>query len=145
MERADVAELNVENLIGELTRRYGVRVESNDPAIVIVLLNQLMLTNLNEELTQSVARRLEQFEESVQRVEQRAGKLIGREVSEAAACVRAALQNDIDAAGLKAAHLVYMVDHAHKRPALIRWLTAGLVTAIALLSFGFCAGLYLHR
>ncbi len=139
-----MAELNIGTLVGELTRRYGIRLDSSDPAIAIVVLNRLVLESASEELTESVARRLAQFEASMQKVEQRAGKLLAHEVSAAAACVRAVLQNDIDAAGVKAAHLVYMVDRAHKRPVMIRWLAAGLVTAIGLLSFGFCAGMYLH-
>ena len=140
-----MAELNIGTLIGELTRRYGIRLDSSDPAIAIVVLNRLVLESASEELTESVARRLAQFEASMQKVEQRAGKLLAHEVSVAAACVRAELQNDIDAAGVKAAHLVYMVDRAHKRPVIIRWLAAGLVTAIGLLGLGFCAGMYLHR
>ena len=139
-----MAELNIGNLVGELARRYGIRLDSGDPAIAIVVLNRLVLENASEELTDSIARRLAQFEASVQKVEYRAGKLIAQEVSEAAACVRAILQNDIDAAGVKAAHLVYLVDRAHKRPVIIRWLAAGLVTAIGLLGLGFCAGMYLH-
>jgi len=139
-----MAELNIGTLIGELTRRYGIRLDSSDPAIAIVVLNRLVLESASEELTESVARRLEQFEASMQKVEQRAGKLLAHQVAEAAACVRAELQNDIDAAGVRAAHLVYMVDRAHKRPVIIRWLAAGLVTAIGLLGFGFCAGMYLH-
>jgi len=139
-----MAELNIGNLVGELARRYGIRLDSGDPAIAIVVLNRLVLENASEELTDSIARRLAQFEASMQKVEQRAGKLLAHEVSAAAACVRAILQNDIDAAGVKAAHLVYMVDRAHKRPVIIRWLAAGLVTAIGLLGLGFCAGMYLH-
>jgi hypothetical protein len=139
-----MADLNVETLIGELTRRYGIRLDSSDPAIAIVILNRLVLESASEELTESVARRLARFEASLQKVEQRAGKLLAHQVAEAAACVRAELQNDIDAAGVKAAHLVYMVDRAHKRPVITRWLAAGLVTAIGLLAFGFCAGMYLH-
>jgi hypothetical protein len=140
-----MAELDIGTLIGELGRRYDIRLDSNDPAIAIVVLNRLLLESASEKLTDSVARRMAQFEASMQKVEQRAGKLLAHEVSEAAACVRAALQNDIDAAGVKAAHLVYMVDRAHKRPVIIRWLAAGLVTATGLLGFGFCVGIYLHR
>jgi type IV pilus biogenesis protein CpaD/CtpE len=140
-----MADLNIETLIGELTRRYGIRLDSSDPAIAIVVLNRLVLESASEELTESIARRLAQFEASMQKVEQRAGKLLAHEVSVAAACVRAELQNDIDAAGVKAAHLVYMVDQAHKRPVIIRWLVAGLVSAIGLLGIGFYAGMFLHR
>jgi hypothetical protein len=140
-----MAELDIGTLIGELGRRYDIRLDSNDPAIAIVVLNRLLLESASEELTDSVARRLAQFEASIQKVEQRVGKILAHEVSQAAACVRSALQNDIEAAGVEAAHLVYMVDRAHKRPLIIRWLAAGLVTAIGLLGFGFCAGMYLHR
>jgi hypothetical protein len=139
-----MAELNIGTLVGELTRRYGICLDSSDPAIAIVVLNRLVLESASEELTESIARRLAQFESSMQKVEQRAGKLLAHEVSVAAACVRAQLQNDIDAAGVKAAHLVYMVDRAHKRPVIIRWLAAGLVAAIGLLVLGFCAGMYLY-
>ena len=139
-----MAELNIGSIIGELSQRYGIHLDSSDPVVAIVVLNRLVLESASEELTESIARRLAQFEASMQKVEQRAGKLLAHEVSEAAACVRAALQNDIDAAGLKAAHFVYMVDRAHKRPVIIRWLAAGLVTAIGLLGLGFCAGMYLH-
>jgi hypothetical protein len=65
-------------------------------------------------------------------------------VKEAGAQIRAELQKDIDAAGMKAAYLVYKVDQAHKRPALIRWITVGLSLAVVLLVFGFYVGRYLH-
>jgi len=139
-----MAELNIGTLIGELSRRYGIRLDSSDPAIAIVVLNRLVLERASEELTESVAQRLAQFEASMQKVEQRAGTLLAHEVSVAAACVRAELQNDIDAAGVKAAHLVYMVDRAHQRPVIIRWLAVGLLSAVGLLGFGFCAGIHLH-
>jgi hypothetical protein len=140
-----MAELNIGSLIEELARRYGIRLDSNDPAITIVILNQLVLENAIEEFMDAIDSRLAQFEAGAKKVEYQAGKLIAEKVSEAAACVRAALQKDIEDAGLKAAHLVYMVDQAHKRPAIIRWLAAGLVAAIGLLSFGFYLGLHLHR
>jgi len=140
-----MAELNLGSLIEELVRRYGIRLDSNDPAITIVILNQLVLENAIEEFMDAIDRRLAEFDASVQKVEYQAGRLIAEKVSEAAACVRAALQKDIEDAGMKAAHLVYMVDQAHKRPAIVRWLAAGLVAAIGLLSFGFYLGMYLHR
>jgi hypothetical protein len=92
-----------------------LHLDSDDPAITIVILNQLVLENAIEEFIDSIDRRLAEFDASVQKVEYQAGKLIAQKVSQAAACVRAALQKDIEAAGMKAAHLVYMVDQAHKR------------------------------
>jgi hypothetical protein len=135
-----MAELDKGRLIGELARRYAVRMDDNDPAIAIVALNRLMLEHAMQELSEVVIRRIAEFETSVLKVEHRAGKLLSQEVCEASARIRAELRNDIDGAGIKAAHLVYMVDQAHKRPARIRWLSAGLVSAVALLLAGVWIG-----
>jgi len=135
-----MAELDKDRLISELARRYAICMDDNDPAIAIVALNRLMLEHAMEELSAAVARRIVEFETSVLKVEQRAGKLFALELSEAAARIRAELHNDIDGAGIKAAHLVYLVDQAHKRSARVRWLSAGLVSAGALLLAGVWIG-----
>jgi len=132
-------ELDKGRLIGELARRYAIRMDDNDPAIAIVALNRLVLEHAMEELSGAVARRIAEFETSVLKVEQWAGKLLALELAEAAARIRAELRNDIDGAGIKAAHLVYLVDQAHKRPTRVRWLSAGLVSAAAL----FLAGVWI--
>ena len=49
-----------------------------------------------EELSGAVIRRIAEFETSVLKVEQRAGKLLALELAEAAARIRAELRNDID-------------------------------------------------
>ena len=134
-----MAEPDKDKLISELARRYGIRMDDNDPAIAIVALNRLMLEHAMQELSGAMALRIVEFETSVLKVEQRAGKLLALEVSEAAARIRAELRNDIDGAGIKAAHLVYLVDQAHKRPARVRWLSVGLVSAAAL----FVAGMWI--
>ena len=54
------------------------------------------------------------------------------------------MQKDIEAAGMKAAYLVYKVDQAHKRPAMIRWIAVGLLSAMVLVGFAFYAAMYLY-
>jgi hypothetical protein len=58
--------------------------------------------------------------------------------------MRSKLRDEIDAAGVKAAHYVYLVDRAHKRPVKILWITAGLLSAIGILCFGIFSGMYLR-
>jgi len=132
-------ELDQRELIGELARRYAIHIDDNDPAFAIVVLNRLVLEHAVDELGEAIGRRIAEFETSVLRVEQRAGKILAVEFSEAATRLRSELRSDIDGAGLKAAHLVYLVDQAHKRPALVRWLSAGLVSAAIL----FIAGVWI--
>jgi len=137
-----MAELDTGRLIGELARRYAIRMDDNDPAIAIVVLNRLMLEHAMEELSEAVARRIAEFDASVLKVEHQAGRLLAQDMCEATARIRAELRNDIDGAGIKAAHLVYLVDQAHKRPARVRWLSVGLVSAVALLVAGIWIGVH---
>jgi Arc/MetJ-type ribon-helix-helix transcriptional regulator len=133
-------ELNKETLTAELARRYGIRMDEDDPAFAMVALNCLALENAVKQLSEAIREGISELEDSMQRVDRRAGTVIAQEVTETAARVRAELQKDIDSAGLKAAHLVYQVDQAHKRPALIRWLAVGLVSAGALFASGLWIG-----
>ena len=67
-----MADLNRGTLIEELARRCGIRLDSNDPAITIVIVNQLVLENAIEEFMDSIDSRLVKFEASVQKVEHQA-------------------------------------------------------------------------
>src|SRR5260370_42385382 len=103
-------ELDKGRLIGELARRYAIRMDDNDPAIAIEALNHLMLEHAMGELAEAAARRIAEFETSILKVEQQAGKLLALELAEAAARIRAELPHDVDGADLKAAHLEYLRD-----------------------------------
>jgi len=133
-------EIDIETLTAEMARRYGIQLGENDPALAMVALNRLALENAIEQLCEAIREGISELEVSMQNVNRRAGKIVAQEVIETATRIRAELQKDIDAAGLKAAHLVYMVDQAHKRPTLIRWLAAGLVAAVALFAAGIWIG-----
>jgi hypothetical protein len=78
------------------------------------------------------------------RTDRRAGKMLAEDVRNAAVRIREEMQEDIEEAGMKAAYLVYKVDQAHKRPAMIRWIGEGVLSATALVIFAFCAGMDLH-
>jgi cytochrome c-type biogenesis protein CcmH/NrfG len=131
---------DVKRLIAEVTASTGIRVEAGDPVFAFVVLTELVLEQVSRRLLNDVTGRLTAFETSMERLERRAGKVIAQEVTETAARMRAELQKDIDGAGLKAAHLVYQVDQAHQRPAVIRWLAVGLVSAVVLVGSGLWIG-----
>jgi hypothetical protein len=125
-------------LVLEVAVRNGIRVEPGDPVFAFVTLSELVLDELARRVLDDVGTRLAAFEDSIDKADRRSGKLLAQEVRDAAAQIRAELHKDIDEAGLKAAHLVFKVHQAHSRPALIRWLCAGLVSAVGL----FLAGLW---
>jgi len=135
---------DVKQLITEVRARNGIRVEPDDPIFALVTLNELVLEQVARRVSEEITTRLVAFNDGMNKTERRAGVLLAQDVKEAGAHIRAELQKDIDAAGIEAAHLVYRVDQAHKKPALIRWITVGLSLAVVLLVFGFCVGMHLH-
>jgi hypothetical protein len=135
---------DVKQLIAAVRARNGIRVEEDDPIFALVTLNELVLEQIARRVSDEITTRLVAFNVGMDKTERRAGSLLAQDVKEAGAQIRADLQKDIDAAGMKAAYLVYKVDQAHKRPALIRWITVGLSLAVVLLVFGFYVGMYLH-
>jgi hypothetical protein len=54
------------------------------------------------------------------------------------------LQNDIQIAGLMAREYVYLVNEAHRRPALIRWSACRLMAGAVLFGGGVWLGTLLH-
>jgi hypothetical protein len=133
-------ELDVSQIVGELASRHGVRLDRNDPAIAIVLLNRLVLQHTSEELIKGVEAGLREFEEAVQRVQARAGQLVAAEFNDRVAALRGELQRDITFAGAKATEFVYRVEQANRQPIMLRWTVLGIMVALALFLLGLWIG-----
>jgi hypothetical protein len=133
---------DVKQLIAAVRATNGIRVEPDDPIFALVTINELVLEQVARRVSDEITTRLVTFKEGMDKTERRAGKLLAEDVRNAAAQIRAEMQKDIEAAGMKAAHLVYKVDQAHKRPAMIRWIAVGLLSAMVLAVLAFYAGMY---
>lgn len=137
--------LEVHDLIAEVARRNGIRVEPNDPAFALVTLNQVVLEETVREVRDHIRESIADFDSSMQKVQTRAGRAVAQEFNERAAALRRELQDDITTAGSKASELVYKVNQAHARPARIRWIVAGVFLAILVFAAGFWAGVHYWR
>jgi hypothetical protein len=133
-----------EQLIAAVRARNGIRIEADDPVFALVTMNELVLEDAVRRLSEGMDRRLANFSAGMDQTERRAGKLLSEDVRNAAVRIREEMQKDIEEAGMKAAYLVYKVDQAHKRPAVIRWIGVGLLSAMVLVLFAFSAGMWLH-
>ena len=140
-----MSQLDIKQVMGELASQHGIRVDPNDPAIAIVLLNRLVLQHSADELANGVRIGLREFEEAVQKVQMRAGQLVAAEFNDRAAALRSELQRDITLAGAKASEIVFRVEQASRQPLMLRWATLGIVAALALFLLGLWIGArYLH-
>lgn len=128
-------------LIDIVAARDGIRIEPGDPAFAVVTLAEYMLDDVASRIASEIAGQLAGLEASMQGIQKRAGAQFAQEVKAAATQVRAELQRDLDAANIKAAHLVYLVDRAHKRPARLWSLVLAYVSAAILVGASFWLGL----
>ena len=135
----------VKQLIAAVRATNGIRVEPDDPIFAFVTISELVLEQFSRRVSDEITTRFVAFKEGMDQTERRAGQLLAEDVRKAAAQIRAEMQKDIEAAGMKAAHLVYQVDKAHKRPAMVLWIAVSLLSTMVLMGFAFYAGMYRCR
>ena len=136
--------IDVQRLIAEVAARHNLFLKSDDPAIALVTMNQLILDAAIEAVHGQIRVTIAEFQASIQKAEKRAGSMLAQSVKESAVQVRQGLQGDIHVAGLKAREIVHLVNEAHRRPALIRWSALGLIAGAALFGGGIWLGMFLH-
>ena len=51
-----MAEVDVKRIVGEMASKHGIRLDTNDPAISLVLLNRLVLEHSADDLVAGIAR-----------------------------------------------------------------------------------------
>ena len=138
-------QLDIKQLVGELATQHGIRIDADDPALAIVLLNRLVLQRSADELASGLRMGLREFEEAVQKVQTRAGQLVAADLNDRVASIRAELQQDIVLAGAKANEIVYRAEQANRHPVMLRWATLGIIGALALFLIGLWIGArYMH-
>ena len=130
------------NLSGEIAARYGIRIDENDPAFVVVTLNQHALAQGTAELMKQIDIRLKEFEAATQRIEARAGRYLGAECREQVNAIRSGLEGDILAAGTRARELVEQVHRVNTRAILIRFISVGALAGLVLFGTGIWVGAY---
>jgi len=140
-----MAEVDVERIVGELASRHGIRLDVNDPAISIVLVNRLVLEHSTDELVAGIRASMHDFEEAVRKVQTRAGQLVAAEFNDRVGAIRSELQRDIALAGAKANEIVYRAEQANRHPVMLRWAVVGTLAALALFLMGLWIGSrYMH-
>ena len=137
--------LEVSRLIAEVYERHGIRMVPDDVGFALITLNQLMLEELAQRLQEGVCSGIAEFNEVVQKTETRAGKSLAQYVKAAAAEIREELQRDIENARVHAEEIVDEVNRAHSRPAIAKWVAAGLIAGMVLFGAGLWIGAHSFR
>src|SRR2546422_2052751 len=94
--------LDPKTIIAEVAARHGIKLDAKDPMMAVVTLNELALMQFITPVIERIEAVGPEFEEAGRRTQRRAGKALADEVRQAAAVLRAEIQNDIERARLNA-------------------------------------------
>jgi len=135
---------DVKRMISEVAHENGIRIEPGDPLFALVTMNRMVLDESAKTYYDYNQKLIQEFMESMKRAEVRAGTMLAQMVKESAEKMREGLQGDIHIAGLKAREYVHLVNEAHRRPAMIRWIAVGLAAGVVLLGGSVWIGMLLR-
>jgi hypothetical protein len=133
--------MDTKQAIAKVAERHGILLRPDDPAFALVTLNELVLEAMAKKLIEQMNASINQFSAAAEKIQVRAGTALADEVRASIELVRIGLHVDLEVAGLKARELVMEVHQAHSRRNFVRWLSVGLLAALALL----ICGALLHR
>ena len=137
--------LDFKRIIAEVAARHGMLVSQDDPAMLLVTMNEVVLQQVFaniEARTEEIVAGLEAGFRSAQR---EALGSVEREARKAGIAVREEIQKDIDAGRLHARELIVELNRAYTRSAVRRWVAMGVVFASGLLVLGIGLGMLLAR
>ena len=72
--------MDLNRVIGEVAARHGVRLDPDDPALVLVTVTELMLQQAQEEFLASARRAMAEFVEAAGRAQEQAGAVLAESV-----------------------------------------------------------------
>lgn len=73
--------MDMNRLMAEALTRHGVKLDANDPAMVIVTLNRLMLEEAVQEVADEIRKAASEFEAAGERLQKGVGMALAREIA----------------------------------------------------------------
>jgi len=135
---------DVRALVAKVFERHGIALKEDDPAFALVTLNELILRRLMGELLKDVDQhmtaRLAEFEQTMQRVEARASKVLAHQVRESAGALRDTFRGETAAARSDVQRMIVEIRDAYRVGALARWSVVTAVAALVVFGCGFWVG-----
>ena len=134
--------MDIDALSAKALTCCGIRLQPNDPAFVLIALNQIVLQEASREICGSLDAKVAAFSERLQNTERSARQAFAEQVQAAALEVRQAIQNDVKEANWRARELILQMDRSKRRPVVIKWGVIGALAAVFMFVCGVCFGWY---
>ena len=137
--------LDLKRITAEVAARHGMLVMPDDPAMLLVTMNELVL----QQVIGSIEARTEEIvagiEAGLRSAQHEALGIVEKEARKAGIAVREEIQKDIDSGRLHARELIVELNRVYSRCAVRRWVAVGVIAASGLLVLGVGLGVLLAR
>jgi hypothetical protein len=135
-----VKDVDVKKIVGEVAARHGVLIDENDPLMVALTANGLVLEALARELMAESRAVIEKLESASVGLPEEARAALAQAAERSAEAVRQGLASDIEGAGIKARAIVDSVYRARSRAGVWMWTAVGMLAACVVFAAGFITG-----
>ena len=133
-------QIDVKKIVGEVAAKHGVLVEEDDPLMVALSANGVLLDALAQEMLDELRSVSAHLENVSVNLPGEASAALKEAAEYAASSVRRGLEFDIEGAGLKARAIVDAVYRAQPRATMWMWIAVGLGVGTLLFSAGVLVG-----
>jgi len=137
--------LDLKRITAEVAARHGMLVSPDDPAMLLVTMNELVLEQVIRNIEAHMEDMVAGIEVGLRSAQHEAMGSIEEEARRAGSAVREEIQKDIEAGRLHARELIVEINRAYSRSAVRRWVAVGIVAASCLLILGVSLGVLLAR
>jgi hypothetical protein len=137
--------LDFKRITAEVAARHGMLVSQDDPAMLLVTMNEVVLQQVFEKIEARTEEIVVSLEAGFRSAQREALGSVEKEARKAGIAVREEIQKDIDSGRLHARELIVELNRAYTRSAVRRWVAIGVVAASGLVVLGACLGVLLAR
>jgi hypothetical protein len=137
--------LDLQRITAEVAARHGMLVRQDDPAMLLVTMNEVVLQQILGNIETRVEEIVAGIEGGLRSAQSEAMLSIEQEARKAGVAVREEIQKDIDAGRLHARELIVELNRAYSRSAVRRWVAIGVIAGSGLLILGVGLGMVLAR
>ena len=135
-----MAQLDIKKITAEVANRHGVILRPDDPAIVLVTINESVLEECFERLEKRARLLIAELDAAFEDMQQRGSAHLSDRLRASAAVLREEIGRDVQAAKLDASEAVFKLEQCYSRVVVWRWLAAGVVCGVSLVLLGFAIG-----
>ena len=135
-----MATIDVKRLAAEVSVQHGIRLDSDDPIMAVVTLNQLVFEQSVSVVVDRVASAVRELEQAADKVQARAGIVLAQEVRDCVASLRREMLKDMEAASTRRHAKSDALGELFSMTHLRKWIAVGLVFAAGLFSVGVWLG-----